>query len=100
MLLEHLGNIIPVLLEMIRHNIVDIPADTHFDALQCQQVYQFRDSLMRSLTDINRLSRTTRLDIQEGAFIGVAPSTRFTLCRHVVVIRFIRLFLRSEDVVS
>lgn len=42
MLPEHLGNIITVLLEMIRHNIVDIPADTYFDALQCQKCTNFK----------------------------------------------------------
>ena len=55
MLPEHLGNIITVLLEMIRHNIVDIPADTYFDALQCQKVHQFQDGLMRRLTDIHEI---------------------------------------------
>lgn len=79
MLPEHLGNIITVLLEMIRHNIVDIPADTYFDALQCQQVYQFQDGLMRRLTDIHGLSRTKFLDLQKSILVTAATAPRLDL---------------------
>lgn len=79
MLLEHLGNIIPVLLEMIRHNIVDISADTYFDPLQCQKVYQFQDGLMHRLTDIHGLARTKFLDLQKGILVTAATAPRLDL---------------------
>ena len=87
MLLEHLGNIIPVLLEMIRHNIVDISADTYFDALQCQKVYQFQDGLMRRLTDIHGLTRAKFLALLKGILIATASAPRLDLDRRTLILR-------------